>query len=439
MKSRLAPLARRLPISPPLRRLLRVSANRLLGLLGYGAALPGVAADQLERPAPGSGLDFFFLGIIDWHFRFQRPQQLATRLAARGHRVFYCSSNFIDQRGHGFRVERLDPDRALWQVYLGLRHAPDIYSESPSPPQAAQLGQGLEDLVRWVGARRPVLVLGHPFWWDGVKGREDALLIYDRMDFHAGFGAYPAALTRAEEALMRDAALTLSSSAWLDEDTARFTPRHRLIRNGADYAHFSAPCERPYQDPQGRRLIGYFGAIATWLDLALVRAVADRFPSCAVVLIGHDQIGLRRRLSGHPNLVLLDEVPYCELPNYLCAFDVCLLPRLLTPLTRAMNPVKLYEYLCSGRPVVATDLPELSQFDGLVYRADSREGFLEAVQSALDEAPDDPRRALRKAFAAGQTWDARAAELEREVLALLDGGSRSASDAGPASADADPV
>jgi glycosyltransferase involved in cell wall biosynthesis len=143
----------------------------------------------------------------------------------------------------------------------------------------------------------------------------------------------------------------------------------------------------------------------------LVAEVAQAYPSCLILLIGHDQIGAGRRLRHIANVRLLGEVPYRQLPYYLHGFDVCLLPRRILPLTKAMNPVKVYEYLSAGRPVVAVDLPELQQFGDLVYNASSPAAFLDSVGTALAESRTAAIVAQRRDFAARETWAKRAARV----------------------------
>ena len=419
LRQALARFARGFPLDIRMRRLLRVAATRAARTLGVRQRLPGLDPGAVKVAGPGAKVDLILFGVIDWHFRFQRPQQLATELARLGHRVFYLSTNFLDQVGQGFRVEPLDDAGRLYQVFLAARNRPSIYADAPSPPQIAQLQAGLEALIGWAGSQPNALILNHPFWWSIAAGRERSALLYDRMDYHRGFGGLPAAVIEEEETLMTRADLVVASSQWLERDTARFTSRHVLIRNGADYEHFARRPAKVYRDPCGRRVLGYYGAIAGWLDTDVLGAVADAFPDCSVVLIGHDQSRVAKRLSRHPNLVHLEEVPYGALPTYLHGFDVCLLPRRLTALTNAMNPVKLYEYLCTGIPVVSTNLPEVSEFEGLVYSPETTEAFVEAVATALTEPADDPRREQRRRFAAGQTWAARATKFEQAIRRAL--------------------
>jgi GT2 family glycosyltransferase len=106
--------------------------------------------------------------------------------------------------------------------------------------------------------------------------------------------------------------------------------------------------------------------------------------------------------------VFVGEVSYTQLPYYLYAFDVCLLPFKVVDLTLATNPVKAYEYLSALKPIVAVDLPEMAQFEDLVYVAPDTASFIAAIYNILNQA--EPKKLLqkRKAFAQMQTWQHRA-------------------------------
>ena len=218
-----------------------------------------------------------------------------------------------------------------------------------------------------------------------------------------------------EREMLRQSELTITTSQWLDDAMAPFAKTRTLIRNAAEYEHFAEPPAEDYRDPKGRRVIGYYGAIAEWFDCDLVEAVARRHPECSVLLIGADTVHAKERLADTPNVAFTGEMPYDRLPFYLHGFDICLLPFKVIPLTLATNPVKAYEYLSAGKPVVAVDLPEMKQFDGLLYAAQDAAMFVDAVTNLIEKPEPTELFQRRQAFAAGQTWVHRCKTLISEV------------------------
>lgn len=381
--------------------------------------LPTSLADRVQPATANPGRpDVFVWAVIDWHFRMQRPQHLAKALAAAGHRVFYISNNMVDSTRDGFAVEALDDDGRLFQVRLNVDGAPEIYHDAPSAATVAHLRASVGELMHWADSIGGLCIVQHPYWLDVARTVSGSALLYDCMDHHAGFENNAPEVIAAEHRLINLADLLIVTSAWLDDALAPANASRALIRNATEYEHFSQRPKRVYRDARGRRIIGYYGAIAEWFDVDLVKAIAERFPDCTVLLVGSDTAGAADRLRGLDNVEFTGEVAYGELPYYLHAFDVALLPFRVIELTLATNPVKVYEYLSAGKPVVAVDLPEIEQFGALVYRAGTHADFLEAVALAMQEAPDDPATDARRHFASAQTWEHRATELDAAIAEL---------------------
>lgn len=352
--------------------------------------------------------DYIFWGVIDWHFRHQRPQQMAQALAARGRRVFYVSVCLEDDERAGFDAEPLSADARLFQIKLYAKGAPVIYSSAPGLDTVGQLRRSIGELLKWADCRSIISLVQHPFWYDIASVLPDSRIVYDCMDHHEGFGNNATAILSLERELLRNADLTVTTSDWLNQTIAEHTSRRALIRNAGDFEHFAHKPATIYRDPRGRQIIGYYGAIADWFDQDLVEAVAERFPECCVLLIGDDSANAKARLGKFPNVKFVGEVPYAELPHHLHSFDVCLLPFKVIPLTLATNPVKVYEYLSAGKPVVTVDLPEMKQFGGLLRVATSTEGFLSAIVDVLNNSETTLEVGQRQIFAKEQTWIHRA-------------------------------
>lgn len=403
-------LYHRLPLPRRLRTVLssiyhRVLLRTLRRLRRRLQPSEGFSSEGILLPlAETQHADYLIWGVIDWHFRHQRPQQLAKVLSATGRRVFYISSNLHDAPGGGFTVQPLDTEGRLFDVRLQACDAPSIYLGAPSSELLAQLRASLGELLIWTGSASVISLVQHPFWFDVARTAPNGRLVYDCMDHHQGFSTPVADLLALEQRLVRDADATLYTSDWLAEQwQSSRSGTSTVIRNAADHEFFSARPAAVYQATEGCRVIGYYGAIADWFDVALVAAIATAFPQHLVLLIGADTINARQRLRPHPNIRFTGEVPYAELPGYLHGMDVCLLPFLVTPLTLATNPVKVYEYLSAGKPVVCVDLPEIQQFGTLVYRATTSDTFIAGIAKALAETPG-ALTGERQAFAATQTW-----------------------------------
>jgi glycosyltransferase involved in cell wall biosynthesis len=161
------------------------------------------------------------------------------------------------------------------------------------------------------------------------------------------------------------------------------------------------------------------GGINAKLDLALLGDVATRRPDWTVTLVGPLGYGLDAgevaRLRALPNVHLAGVVAPEQVPAVMAGCDVGLIPYKRNEQTRHVNPLKVYEYLAAGKPVVATPLPELGQFEPLVRLAGDVDGFIAAVEAALAEGDSPQAVTARQAVAAVNTWDVR---VER-MLALI--------------------
>jgi GT2 family glycosyltransferase/SAM-dependent methyltransferase len=358
---------------------------------------------QLTKKAEGLP-DYIFWGVIDWHFRHQRPQHLAQNLALTGRRVFYVSAVLQDDDRLGFDVEALDDSGALFQIKLYARGGSSIYASAAGNELSAQLRGSAGELLLRAGCRELISFVQHPFWCDVAAAMPNCRVVYDCMDYHEGFGNIAPEIIALEKSLLRVADLTVTSAKLLDQMVCDHTRQRVLIRNASDFGHFSKRPAAIYRDELGRDVIGYYGAIAEWFDLELVAAVAKKFSECCLLLVGSDTVRAKSKLGRLPNVKFIGEVPYGELPFYLYGFDVCILPFKVMPLTRATNPVKVYEYLSAGKPVVAIDLPEMEQFGDLIKVADNPAGFISAVDAALNQGSDPDAVRRRQAFAKEQTW-----------------------------------
>ncbi len=370
-------------------------------------------------PSPTRKYDVIVLPIFDFEFRYQRPQQIAAQFAIRGHRVFWVSpSRTLPPFAGDYFTTVLLRD-SLWEVQL--RSEPfDIYAASPSSTHKKALLASLSELYRAFDVSESCVLVQFPFWRQAALGLRDtfgARVIYDCMDDWQHWTAEPSigVSNLVEEAqLVRESDLLMVSSQEFLERFAALELKPLLIRNACDFDFFAFVAASWDGGGIPKPIVGYYGAIADWFDLELLEAVAQSRPNYQFVLIGQVHNVNLSSLKRLPNIHLLGEKHYRELPHFLAAFDVALIPFRLSNLTRGVDPVKLYEYFSQGKPVVATPLPELNRVTHLLSIARTPEDFTVKIDEALLD--QDPLvRQKRIDFALENTWKARVADIDRAV------------------------
>ena len=165
-------------------------------------------------------------------------------------------------------------------------------------------------------------------------------------------------------------------------------------------------------------VIGYIGSLHEWIDFELIAWLAKQRPQWTFLLVGHAaaDVGELRSLG---NVRLVGAQPYPTLPQWAKAFDAAIIPYRLNRQVANANPLKLREYLATGKPVVSVRNPEIEKFSQWVRIADDREGFLQALERALAE--DSPQAAAERiAAVADQTWDRRVDDVLATVAQALE-------------------
>jgi glycosyltransferase involved in cell wall biosynthesis len=393
--------------------------RRFVGFLHQAGVRPnrslGARLVEQARAAsrtPATAPDLVVLGLIPWRYRYQRPQHLSVGLARRAWRVLYIDPDFLPESdGRAFAVEEA-PVENVFRVQLRMPGPSDIHASSPDPRQVAALREALQRLAGAVGLRDPIVLLEAPFWLPAIEVLERSLLAYDCMDFYRAFPHVKEPLVALEDELLACAETVVFSSAVLEQQLGK-AGRTVVVRNACEFERFSSATPRRLSR---RPTVGYVGAVDRWFDADLLIRCVDAHPEWDFVLVGSAAGLPADALPARANLHLTGEVAYEDVPALVRGFDVCLIPFVDSPLTRCVDPVKVYEYLAAGRPVVATALPELQRLDpGLVHVARTTPEFLESLDTAMAETGDPSLTRRRRAWASHQTWDARAEELDRAL------------------------
>jgi hypothetical protein len=376
-----------------------------------GAQIPD--AHTAAVPAARKGMyDVVCFSTCDWETRFQRPQQLMARFAEAGHRVFYVSQHFREDGPATMIVARREN---VFEVTLrGPRL--NVYAQPLRDGARDALMEGLEALRTEVSIGAAAMFVQLPFWWPLARVARERFgwpVLYDCMDLHSGFSTVGRAMAAQEEELLSGADVVVVSSSVLEERALRSRGQVLVVRNGCDFEHFAkAPRAK-----NARPVIGYYGAIADWFDAGLVADLAQRRADWDFVLVGSTYNGDLSRLSRLPNVSLPGEEAYEALPAWLGRFDVAIIPFKRTPLTEATNPVKVYEMLAAGKPVVSVPIPEVAALAPLVRLASTAAEFEREIAAALALGEDGADE--RREFARGQTWQHRFEVLQEATATVV--------------------
>ena len=381
--------------------------------------------------------DFIVLATADWdHPLWTNKQHTAMSLVSAGHRVLYVESL-------GIRPPRLaaaDRMRILRRLRRLLtpprqRHQRLWVWSPPVLPGghsgwALRLNRwllqgGLGLASRWLGLSHPILWTYNPLTTLYLDLRGFAGRVYHCVDRIQDQPGMPAArIEGCEQVLSQAVDVVFATSPQLQMRHRQWNDNTLLFGNVADHAHFSRArlggrggalrCPERLQGLARPRLV-FMGAIDAYkLDLGLLLQLAQRNSGWSFVLIGPvgecDPSTDVAALQACPNVELLGPVQYADLPAWLAYVDVALLPLRVNSYTSHMFPMKFFEYLSSGLPVVATAISALdAHADVALLCPPEIEAFEQAIQAALDgKGPTQARRLER---AATQTYEQRTASM----------------------------
>jgi hypothetical protein len=275
--------------------------------------------------------------------------------------------------------------------------------------------------VRWamrsLGMRRPITWAFLPSAAAAAGALGEDLVVYHVVDEFAAFSDASAHVPELERALLARADLVVASSERLVAAKSALHPRVVLVRHGVDHAHFARALDPATPIPADlarlpRPVIGFFGLLADWIDLELVREVALAYPRASVALIGEAVTSLEP-VAGVRNIHVLGRRPYASLPGYCRGFAAGITPFRVNDLALHASPLKAREYVAAGLPSVCIDLPELRAAPGCTVA--SRREFVAAVGRAL--AQGGPRPA-RSELIRHEGWEARVEEIRYHLAAL---------------------
>jgi glycosyltransferase involved in cell wall biosynthesis len=380
--------------------------------------------------------DIVCVSSLDYDAPWTSKQQIMHRLAA-GNRVLYVEEPVTMlaplrvpthwRRYRFLRPQLGHPEAGLWTLRL-----PPLLPFGNVRPFVNRLNQRvIGGYVRWAVRR---LRLRDPLLWTYLPTSIDLLdrvpfaaLVYHCVDEHSAFPGFvdPGVVQAYDRQLTSRADLVVTTAENLRLARRNLNPHVYHVANGADVEAFARALDPSLVLPADvaaipEPRIGVIGVHDSRLDIDALEALAAAEPSWQLVLVGPLRVSddVERRLRVLPNLHLLGGKPVDELPAYLKALSVALIPYRLNELSRNIFPLKLFEYLAGGVPVVSAALPELEQFRGLISLALSPAEYPDLVRRAMAEDGPEPRRE-RIVLAAQNSWDHRVHVISQLVVDML--------------------
>jgi UDP-galactopyranose mutase len=362
---------------------------------------------------------------LRWDGVWQRPQQIISRLA-RNHRVCFVEEPI-------FRPAASAPlsakEWAFWDR-LGVPPALDVRQESDAltviraylPPQEEELPavspenrrlnfdlvraflreNGFADVLRWHYAPMALYLR---------EACPSRAVVYDCMDELSAFKGAPPELAQRERELIAEADVIFTGGRSLYQGKQDLHPRVYRFDSGVELEHFQRATRNETPIPEDAAqlphpILGYYGVIDERMDMPALKRLAEADPGWQILLVGPVTKIEESDLPRAANIHYTGQRSYAELPGYLKAFDVCLVPFADNAATKFLSPTKTLEYFAGLKPVVSSPIADvLENYADIVRIARSPEEYVTQVRAALTE---EDRDRLRRGLDAARekTWDA---------------------------------
>lgn len=234
-----------------------------------------------------------------------------------------------------------------------------------------------------------------------VKYRKLVLRLVDDLP---AYETSPESVMKLQNMLIKAADCVLITSSNLTKYEIPRKPEFHYVPNGVELDHFKIKQAQPveYKDIPNPRVL-YAGSIASWFDLELMNRVITGLPDYNFILVGSVKVDLSI-LTRNQNVFILGPKDYSVIPSYMQHADVGVIPFKQDDLTKSVSPIKMFDYLASGIPVVSTHMQEAESLNPPVYFVNNADEFLTAVREACRGGKDQPKFYR---FAENNSWKSR--------------------------------
>lgn len=364
--------------------------------------------------------DIIFFSTANWNNpTWTNKQHTALALNKLGVRIFYIESvglrkPFCTRKDLSRIWKRL---KTLFHPVHKIKEGIYVYSPFTIPLQrfsiirklnSYSLNLCLHILLFLYGFNKNILWTYNPLTTVLLTGLHCKKIVYHCVDNISEQPGMPHnIIEEAELDLIKKADIIFPTSRHLENHCKKNNPKTFYFSNVADYKFFNRALQPKTAIAHELKniahpLIGFIGALSNYkVDFKLIHTIAKQRPDWNIVLIGEIGKGCpwcdTQLLTGIPNIHLLGYQPYQRLPEFLKNFDVAILPMARNKYTDSMFPMKFYEYLAAGLPIVSTRLPALAEFKHLISFANSSEKFIQAINLNLNDSEKKLSERLKEA------------------------------------------
>ncbi|RJQ47984.1 MAG: glycosyltransferase family 1 protein [Nitrospiraceae bacterium] len=376
-----------------------------------------------------------------WDSMWRNRHQIMSRLS-RTNKILYIEPkmyaaleglgllwrSLIDKKLQKERLKCISANLWIYQhPYWGI---------SSRYPVLKHLGFGLRMIslmraIKKLQLKSPILWIVDPRFGSMIRYLQKSIVCYHVVDNYPEAPYFSkrtrADLGQAEKHMLSVADLVIVTSPFLLEEKSKYNDNVHLVRNAVDYERFSAlknvngiPKDMEYVP---KPVIGYIGAVNEKLDYELLDAAARARPEWSFVFVGgySNRTGspVSKFINEHPpNVFFLGRRDVKEIPHYVYACDICIMPYRKDDYTKAIDSLKLYEYFACEKPVVATDIPAVKEYSQLIYIAKDANDFIHKLQEAMISFTPSTR-SLQRMIAEQNTWDKRVEQLSLLIQSAL--------------------
>lgn len=375
------------------------------------------------------------ISSIDWDFIWQGHQQIMSTLAANDNRVLFIENT--GARVPGVKdIQRLRNRIKNWAKGIkGIRmEGKNLFVFSPLvlPFPYFRIARLINYYIMFPLLRKWMRIMhfDEPIIWvflptplslEIINNLNAKLIIYYCIDNFRASSALARKIQKSEISLLKKADLLFVTSNALYRYCCEYNPNVHVFPFAVDFEKFEKVRSSNFIPNELKEIkkpiIGYVGGVHKWIDLPLIKEMVQRFPQYSFVFVGPIQTDISL-LTGLKNVYFLGKKNHEEIPHFINNFDVCIIPYFISDYTNSVYPTKLNEYHALGKPVVSTELPEVTYFnarnDNLVFVAKTHDEFAEYIAMAVNSR-DERLVNKRISSAKNNSWSTRIAQMSELI------------------------